>query len=208
MGFCHQSHGTEGASTQPWGLTEPLRAPVLDTAQQGVPPSPPSQDPRDRKMWGAAASYRRAVGWRGRQLGPGRLRACMGLHGLGGLRDTEAHGGEQAGVGKQHARSDGAAGRGHAGGGGSNEHGWSGRRLITRLNPPPRARRSHYRRPLTARARSAGTGDPERRRAPDPSMQASTCCLHPSHCSPGSASPLLAPHPRLSKTPFSLRTPI
>lgn len=48
------------------------------------------------------------------------------------------------------------------------EHGWSGRRLITRLNPPPRARRPHCRRPLAARARSAGKGDPERRRAPDP----------------------------------------
>lgn len=141
---------------------------MLDTAQQGVSPSPPSQDPQDRKIWDAATSYRRAVGWWGGQLGPGRLRSCMSPHGLGGLRDTEAHGGEQAGASEQRASSDGAAGRGHAGGGGSNEHGWSGRRLITRLNPPPRARRPHCRRPLAARARSAGTGDPERRRAPDP----------------------------------------
>lgn len=112
-------------------------------------------------MWGSAASYRRAVGWRGGQLGPGWLRSCLGSHGLGGLRDTEAHGGEQAGAGEQRARSTGAAGRGHAGGGGSNKQGWSGRRLITRLNPPPRARRPHCHRPLVARVRSAGTGDPQ-----------------------------------------------
>lgn len=154
-------------------------------------------------MWGTAVSYRRAVGWRGGQLGPGRLRARMGLHGLGGLRDPEAHSGEQAGAGEQRARSDGAAGRGHAGGGGGNEHGRSGRRLITRLNPPPRARRPHCRRPLAARVRSAGTGDTERRRAPDPVL-----CTPPlAAWSPGSASPLLALLLWLSKTPFSLRTP-
>ena len=77
-------------------------------------------------MWGAAASYRRAVGWRGGQLGFGRLRACLGPHGLGGFRDTEAHGGEQTGAGEQRARTDGAAGRGHAGGGGSNEQSTAG----------------------------------------------------------------------------------
>lgn len=50
----------------------------------------------------------------------------MGPHGLGGFRDTEAHGGEQTGAGEQRARSDGAAGRGHAGGGGSNEQSTAG----------------------------------------------------------------------------------
>lgn len=85
---------------------------------------------------------------------------CLIPHGRGGLRHTEAHGGDQAGAGEQQERSSGVAGRGHAGGGGSSERPGSSPRLITRLNPPPSERRPRCRRPLAARALSAGTGNP------------------------------------------------
>lgn len=106
----------------------------------------------------------------------------MSPHGLGGLRDTEAHGGEQAGASEQRARSDGAAGRGHAGGGGSNEQGWSGRRLIMRLNPPPRARAALTTvAPLRLGHALQAQGTPRRGGRPIPSVHASACCLHLPH---------------------------
>lgn len=145
-----------------------------------------------------AASYRQAVGGRG-----GQLRPCRGPH---GLRDTQAHGGEQAGAGEQQARPHGAAARGHAGGSRSGERGWSGRRLITRLNPPRRARHPRCRRPLAARERSAGEGDPERCRIR--SVHTSSWPLRSALLWPRvSVSVILALHPDPLKTTFSPRKP-
>lgn len=73
------------------GLTEPLRVaypPVLDTAQQGVPPSPQSQDPPGQGDVRRGYVLPAGCGLAGRAARP---RAAAGAHGSPRARRTPGH---------------------------------------------------------------------------------------------------------------------